>query len=161
MMTTDPKAAEDGMVPDNPSSPLPIAGTRTRSADVDGYKVVCVRLRTAEFEQFAREVEASGLTSSMALRIAARRIGGFLEIDSKVRHKLEELIAAIGMLSKAVRELNDSCLVGGTVTAEQLDDQRMVFGSAFAQLDGLIRSILNVSQRRADGRSLLIEAASG
>lgn len=124
------------------------------------YKVVCVRLRTLEFEQFTRAVQAMQLTSSMALRIAARRIGGFLEIDHDVRQTLAELLRAIGQLSQAVRDLHAVCLAGETITIEQLDDQRVEFGIAFAQLDAMLRSILNVSHRRDDGRTLLTEAAS-
>jgi type IV secretion system T-DNA border endonuclease VirD1 len=161
MSTIDLEATEHGVVPDKDFSPLQTARTKTPSVSVDGYKVVCVRLRTAEFEQFASDVEASGLTNSMALRIAARRIGGFLEIDGEVRNNLENLIIVIGSLSKAVRDLHDICLAGGVVTVQQLDDQQIIFGSAFAQLDGMLRSILNVSQRRADGRSLMIKALSG
>jgi type IV secretion system T-DNA border endonuclease VirD1 len=128
--------------------------------EADQYKVVCVRLRAAEFDRFAEESGAMGLTSSMALRIAARRIGGFLEVDRECRQELEDLLRSIGILSQALRDLHGTCLAGGMVTIDQLDDQRISFGSAFAQLDGMLRCILNVSLRRADGRSRLADAAA-
>lgn len=159
MSPSNRESKGNNAVPSDRLPPQP-GGTRQRVPEADGYKVVCVRLRTAEFDQFASDVKAAGLTNSMALRIAARRVGGFLEIDGKVRHDLEELLRAIGALSQAVRDLHDACLTGGTVTAEQLDVHRTVFGSAFSQLDGMLRSILNISRRRADGRSLLAGAAT-
>ncbi|MGO6944728.1 DNA mobilization endonuclease VirD1/MobC family subunit, partial [Rhizobium johnstonii] len=58
---------------------------RRRSAEIVdplGYKIVSVRLRSAEFESFSEQLRALGLTSNLALRIAARRIAGFLEIDA-------------------------------------------------------------------------------
>lgn len=126
----------------------------------DDYKVVCVRLRAAEYDQFTRDAGAMGLTSSMALRIAARRIGGFLEVNRELRQDLEDVLQEIGTLSRAVRDLHGACMAGGVVKLEQLDHQRDTFGGAFAQLDGMLRSILNVSQRRADGRLLLVDAAT-
>lgn len=132
-------------------------------ADADtekDYKVVCVRLRAAEFEQFALDSKAAGLTSSMAMRIAARRVAGFLEVDPGLRQDLHRTLDAIGTLSLAVRDLHAACIAGGRVTPEELDRQRIAFGSAFAELDALLRSILNVSRRRADGRALLADAAT-
>ena len=63
-------------------------------------------------------------------------------------------------MSRAVRDLHGACMAGGMVKLEQLDHQRDTFGGAFAQLDGMLRSILNVSQRRAEGRLLLVDAAT-
>ena len=137
-----------------------LRGARSAARGEEDYKVVCVRLRAREFEQFARDVEAMQLTSSMALRIAARRIGGFLEIDHEVRRTLADLLQAVGRLSEAVRDLHGTCLAGGTVSVEQLDDQRATFGAAFVQIDAMLRAILNVSRRREDGRALLTEAAA-
>lgn len=139
---------------------LPRAPREVVGHVVNDYKVVCVRLRAAEYDQFTREVEAIGLTSSMALRIAARRIAGFLEIDRDVRKDLENVLQEIGTLSRAVRDLHGACIAGGVVKLEQLDHHRDAFGGAFAQLDGMLRSILNVSHRRADGRLLLVDAAT-
>lgn len=126
----------------------------------DDYKVVSVRLRAAEYDQFSRDVGAIGLTSSMALRIAARRISGFLEVDRDLRKDLEDVLQEIGTLSCAVRDLHGALIAGGVVKLEQLDRQSDTFGGAFAQLDGMLRTILNVSQRRADGRLMLVDAAT-
>jgi type IV secretion system T-DNA border endonuclease VirD1 len=132
---------------------------RVLVASAERYRNVCIRLREAEYDQFVRDVEALGLTSSMALRIAARRIAGFIEVDSDLRLELEATLSAVGTTSQVLRDLHGAVTAGGIITMEQLDDQRTYFGEAFARLDGMLRSILNVSQRRADGRTLLKDAA--
>jgi type IV secretion system T-DNA border endonuclease VirD1 len=122
------------------------------------YRIVSVRLRSAEFDEFAATIKAFDLTGSMALRIAARRIGGFLEIDADVRRSLHHLLAAIGEVSASVRALQDVVITTGALSLEELAPPRQAFGLAFAELDALLRAILNVSRRREDGRQLLAEA---
>lgn len=131
---------------------------RSVAASVERYRNVCIRLREAEYDQFARDVEALGLTSSMALRIAARRIAGFIEVDHDLRRELEATLRAIGTTSEALRDLHSVVAAGGIITLDQLDEQRAYFGVTFAQLDGMLRAILNVSRRRADGCALLKDA---
>ncbi|WP_425964498.1 DNA mobilization endonuclease VirD1/MobC family subunit [Rhizobium nepotum] len=48
-----------------------------------GFKVVSTRLRSAEYESFSHQARLLGLSDSMAIRVAVRRIGGFLEIDAE------------------------------------------------------------------------------
>lgn len=124
-------------------------------ADPNGYKIVSVRLREAEFEAFSQQAQALGLTNNMALRIAARRIGGFLEIDGDMRTRLDTIIQLIGSTSKNLSQLNASYSQSGKVDMVEFAKYRADFGNAFAELDGLLRSILNISRRRRDGRLML------
>lgn len=127
-------------------------------SDSEGYKVVSIRLRMAEFESFSERATSLGLTSNLALRIAARRIAGFLEIDRDLRRQLEEIVGMIGELSRAIGGLHADYAKSGDVDLAILAEQRAAFGREFAQLDALLRSILNVSRRRADGVRRLEEA---
>jgi len=129
--------------------------SRKKEVDPKGYKIVSVRLREAEFEVFSQQVAAIGLTNNMALRIAARRIGGFLEIDSQLRERLEDTIRKIGFISHHLGALKAAYAQSGKVDMEEFARQRAGFDYEFQQLDGLLRSILNVSRRRIDGRLLL------
>jgi type IV secretion system T-DNA border endonuclease VirD1 len=128
---------------------------RKHQVDPKGYKIVSVRLREAEFEVFSQQVSAIGLTNNMALRIAARRIGGFLEIDSELRERLEEISRKIGFISHHLGALKAGYAQSGKVDMEEFTRQRAGFDYEFQQLDGLLRSILNVSRRRLDGRLML------
>lgn len=132
----------------------------SRSIAAERYKIVSVRLRVAEFEEFSEQVTAAGLTHSLALRIAIRRIGGFLEADPETRRSLEEILRAIGAVSRGVTQLNESWQQNADRDIALFLEQRRAFGREFARLDALLRSILNVSHRRSDGRLRLGDSAA-
>ncbi|RWA98659.1 MAG: T-DNA border endonuclease VirD1 [Mesorhizobium sp.] len=134
---------------------------RRRSAEIVdplGYKIVSVRLRLAEFECFSEQLQALGLTSNLALRIAARRIAGFLEIDADTRQNLQEITSSIGQIADALNDMNGIASRDGKVDIERFETHRQQFGKEFADLDALLRTILNISRRRQDGRRLLQES---
>lgn len=122
------------------------------------YRVVSIRLRTAEYESFSEQATALGLSSNLALRIAARRIAGFLEIDSPMRAELERALLAIGEISRQVGRLHAAYAESGVVDVAALSVQRGAFGEEFAALDASMRMILNISRRRSDGRQQLADA---
>ncbi len=62
-----------------------MASRQRRRVEGERFKVVSTRLRSAEYESFSRQARLLGLTDSMAIRVAVRRIGGFLEIDAGTR----------------------------------------------------------------------------
>ena len=72
---------------------------------LDGYTVMSVRLRNAEFLDFSEQVEKQGLKNNRALRIAARRISGFLEIDPKTQNLLREITLMLGRIANAINEI--------------------------------------------------------
>ena len=150
------------MTPEDVQSDLyaehPPERRRSRQGEPGGYKIVSIRLRSAEFDSFFFQAQALGLSSNLALRIAARRIGGFLEVDRETREQLEGLVRTIGEISRNIGSLHAAYADSGAVDAKDLARQRAAFGQEFAQLDALLRSILNVSQRRSDGRQMLAEA---
>ncbi|MEI8703366.1 MAG: T-DNA border endonuclease VirD1 [Mesorhizobium sp.] len=123
-----------------------------------GYKIVSVRLRSAEFESFSEQSRALGLTSNLALRIAARRIAGFLEIDADTRQNLQEITSSIGQIADALNDMSRIASRDGRVDIERFESHRQQFGQEFAALDALLRTILNISRRRQDGRRLLQES---
>ncbi|KSV64571.1 hypothetical protein N183_34975 [Sinorhizobium sp. Sb3] len=125
----------------------------------DGYKIVSVRLREAEFLSFAEQANALGLTNNMALRIAARRIAGFLEIDSESRLSLQEISRSIGEMAGSLAHLRQVAQRSNVVDLEALNSQRAAFGKEFMALEFLLRQLLSTSKRRRDGRAMLIEAS--
>lgn len=124
------------------------------------FTVVSVRLRSAELQEFSRQVRASGLTNSMALRIAARRIGGFLEVEKQTRHDLEQAMQLIQQVSSNLAELANTYSANSATNLAEFKLERRELSEAFGNLESLLRQILNISRRRVDGRKL-IEAAAG
>ncbi len=137
---------------------------KKRGAHVDagGYRVMSVRMREPEYECFIEQVAAAGLTNNKALRIAARRIAGFLEIDDESRALLTDVSVAINTVSRALTALNQTATKTGTVDMAAFAQERATFGQQFVQLDEKLRHILNVSARRQDGMAMLkVAAANG
>ncbi len=128
--------------------------------DPNGYKIVSIRFRQAEFESFSEQVQGMGLTHNLALRIAARRITGFLEIDAETRRILWEISSDIGEISISLRQLMRIAKQTGTVDLDVLNELGAEFGRGFAVLDDKLQTILNVSQRRLDGRAMLGSVAA-
>ena len=126
--------------------------------DIDAYRIVSVRLRQAEYECFTAQTEALGISHSRALRIAARRIAGFLEIDAPTRASLCRISEEISQISTSLRQLSRIAVRDGTVDMQQFTADRSAFGGEFRALDTLLQSILSVSHRRQDGMTLLKDA---
>lgn len=125
----------------------------------NGYKIVSIRLRQAEFESFCGQVQAMGLTHNLALRIAARRISGFLELDAETRRSLWLISDQIGEISSNLMHLRRIADRSGTLDIDKLAECRTAFGREFAVLDDKLQTLLNVSQRRIDGCAMLKEAS--
>jgi type IV secretion system T-DNA border endonuclease VirD1 len=133
---------------------------RGQKVDPNGYRIVSVRLREAEFEAFSTQASALGLTNNMALRIAARRIGGFLELDAETHRVLEDVLGMIGTISRGINRLQATYAESGTADLQAFSELRAAFGYEFARLDAMLMSILNTANRRLDGRLRLKGAAT-
>lgn len=132
-----------------------------KKVDPAGYKVVSVRLREGEFATLARQAAKCGMSNNMALRVAARRIAGFIELDAATREALQSISARIGEISASIRRI--SHLSSGRVDfdMEQFLKERAAFGREFVELDNHLRSLLSLSKRRTDGCALLADGARG
>ena len=144
-----PEVAPPSRPPDRP---------KTAAVDPTAYKVVSVRLRAAEFECFSEQAKILGLSNNMAMRIAARRVAGFLETDEPTRRMLQNILDEIGLIARALNDIDRVGKTRGTIDMDRLASMRAAFGQEFAQLDAHLRSILNLSRRRVDGRQMLRKA---
>jgi type IV secretion system T-DNA border endonuclease VirD1 len=145
------------------STELPLAlqlPARERKASPDpmAYRVLSVRLRDAEHRCFMEQVTELGLSANLALRIAARRISGFLEVDNETRTSLREISSHISAISHSLMTISQTAARSGTVNLSELSRERMAFGDQFVRLDARLRTILNVSMRRQDGKMLLTKS---
>lgn len=140
-------------------TPARVARSGSSSLDPSGYKVVSVRLRQAEFLCFAEQAADAGMTNNQALRIAARRIAGFLEIDEQTRGMLRDISRSIAGISQNLNRLNRDAATFGNVDMSAVARERLAFGEQFVRLDEKLRVVLNVSQRRQDGMAMLKKAS--
>lgn len=136
---------------------LPVSKTPAR-VNPNGYKIVSIRLRQAEFEGFSEQARSLGLTHNLALRVAARRIAGFLEIDAESRQLLRQVSSNIGEISHNLGRLVRLAQQADIPDFKKLDELRKGFGQEFAVLDDRLQALLNISKRRTDGRAMLKEA---
>ncbi|WP_108523219.1 T-DNA border endonuclease subunit VirD1 [Bradyrhizobium algeriense] len=144
-------------IDDAPSSKRGSAAITAQS----GYRIISVRLRAAEFDTFSQQLRVLGMTNSLALRIAVRRIAGFIEIGAETRNDLRAITSHIGNIAQTLRELSRVANRDATFDIERFERHRQHFGQEFSALDALLRTILNVSRRREDGRRRLQEVMQG
>jgi len=131
------------------------AGAKPPKPDPKAYTVVSVRLREAEYLSFMEQIRPFGISGNLAMRIAARRISGFLELDTDVRQSMQNITASIGEIAGNLKAIADK----GNTDMEALKELRQAFGQEFARLDSQLQALLNVSKRRQDGQTLLVEAS--
>jgi type IV secretion system T-DNA border endonuclease VirD1 len=122
-----------------------------RAEGLDGYTVLSVRLRNAEFLDFSAQVEKLGLKNNRALRIAARRISGFLEVDEETQDELRRLTLMFGRIANAMSEISRVAKQTQSVDAAIFLHERKALGAEFARLEAQLQLLLNVAKRRQDG----------
>jgi type IV secretion system T-DNA border endonuclease VirD1 len=128
---------------------------------LSGYTILSVRMRNAEFLDFSDQVEKQGLNNNRALRIAARRIAGFLEIDQDTRDILHDITLKIGGIAGDINEIAKIAKKRQTADAKDFLLHRQSLGAEFARLETQLQYLMNVSKRRQDGIKRLEEAAAG
>lgn len=111
---------------ENFGSPANLFGSTAAAATLkkpapssNGYKIVSVRLREAEFLSFAEQARALDMTNNMDLRVAARRIARFLEIDAETRSKHRR-----SSLHASRRSLSNSMLNAGKLNRKRKRTRR-------------------------------------
>lgn len=135
-------------------TPDPATGKLTR-AD----KIVSVRLTEAELTEFDAQIVALGLTRNRALRIAARRIGGFLESDAAVRERLKEISRQIGGIATNINQIAKAANRTHDPNYRAFMAERQALGRELMRLKADMQEILDLSARREDGLRRLTEAA--
>ena len=127
---------------------------------LDGYTVMSVRLRNAEFLEFSNQVEAAGLKNNRAMRIAARRIAGFLELDPASQETLRSISNEIRSIARDINQIKANAVETKKIDMDAFMAERTRLGQEIAKIEGQTQTILSVSARRHDGLKLLEEANS-
>lgn len=122
-------------------------------------KPISVKLTEAELAAFDAQAERAGLKRNRALRIAARRIGGFLEMDPEALKELKYIARQIGGIANNVNQIARVAHVTKEPDLERFIEERRYLGEDLARVEGLMQRLLDIGQRRTDGLRRLEEAA--
>lgn len=127
---------------------------RTKRAD----RIIAVRMTEAELAELDARIAVLGLKRNRALRIAARRIGGFVEADAAT---LTELKAIRQQLTGIARNVNQ---IARAANRTQDPDYRAFMklrdglGRELARVGDLLFRMMDLSARREDGLARLSQA---
>ena len=123
-------------------------------------KTVSVRLTAAELAEFDAQLAALGLKRNMALRIAARRIAGFVETDAATVAALRNAVRQIGGVATNVNQIARAANRTHDPDYPAFMAERAALGRELARVEGLVQRLLELGARRADGLARLEAAAA-
>ena len=129
----------------------PPTGQRLPAPSGRADRTISIRLTEAELAELDARIASLGLKRNRALRIAARRIGGFVEADPA---ELGALKHAAAQLSGVARNINQ---IGDPHLAAFLEERR-VLGKELSRLNAQLRRMMDLAQRREDGLRRLEKA---
>jgi type IV secretion system T-DNA border endonuclease VirD1 len=128
----------------------------TPSARVD--KTVSVKLTEAELAEFDAQIATLGIKRNRALRVAARRIAGFVEVSPEV---VAELRDATRQITGIARNVNQIAKAGNRTRDPDyvaFMRQRAALGRELARIEAQMQAVLDLAARREDGLRRLEEA---
>ncbi|RAH96302.1 endonuclease [Acuticoccus sediminis] len=130
------------------------------SATNRAEKIVSVKMTEAELTAFDEAIARAGLKRNRALRIAARRIGGFLEADAETLAVLKDVQAQIAGIARNVNQIAKSANRTHDPDYRAFMEERRDLGKALSRLDTELRTITETATRRTDGEARLRKASS-
>lgn len=123
-------------------------------------KTVSVKMTEAELAAFDEAIAHAGLKRNRALRIAARRIGGFLEADAETLAVLRDIQAQIAGIARNVNQIARAANRTHDPEYRAFMEERRDLGKALSRLDAELRTITETATRRTDGEARLRKASS-
>ena len=123
-------------------------------------KTVSVKMTETELAAFDEAIARAGLKRNRALRIAARRIGGFLEADAETLAVLKDVQAQIAGIARNVNQIAKSANRTYDPDYRAFMEERRDLGKALSRLDTELRTITETATRRTDGEARLRKASS-
>lgn len=128
-------------------------------APVRVNKTVSVKLTEAELAEFDTQIARLGLKRNRALRIAARRIAGFMEVDPAVVAELREATRQIGGIARNVNQIAKAANRTHDPDYRAFLRERAALGRELARIDARMQTVLDLVARREDGLRRLDEAS--
>ena len=123
-----------------------------------GFVTVSVKLRPEEKAELKRVCKKLGITPNKAMRTMARRSSGFLEVQDKGLEHLATLTRQISGVSTNINQIAKAANRTRSPDYVAFMQDRRELGGYLAELEDIIREIVNVGLRRSDGLRGLEEA---
>ncbi len=122
-------------------------------------KTISMRLTEAELAELDAQIEGLGLNRNRALRIAARRIGGFLEVDGATVEALRSINRQLAGVATNINQIAHSANRTHDPDYRAFMAQRAELGRIVIETRGALQRILDLGARREDGLARLKAAA--
>lgn len=122
-------------------------------------RTVSVRLTEAELAELDAQIAALGLNRNRALRIAARRIGGFLEVDAATVEGLRGLNRLLAGIATNINQIAHAANRTHDPAYRAFMAERAALGPVLLEVRGALQRILDLGARREDGLARLAAAA--
>jgi type IV secretion system T-DNA border endonuclease VirD1 len=123
-------------------------------------RTTSVRLTEAELVELDAQIAGLGLNRNRALRIAARRIGGFLEVDGETVEALRTINRQLAGVATNINQIAHAANRTHDPDYRAFVAQRAELGRILIETHGTLQRILDLGARREDGLARL-EAAAG
>ena len=123
-------------------------------------RVVTVKMTAAELAELDAAIAPLGLKRNRALRIAARRIGGFVEAGAEEVGLLRDAVRQLGGIARNVNQIARAANRTREPDYRGFLEERAALGREIARLDARMQAVLDLAARRGDGLARL-EAAAG
>lgn len=122
-------------------------------------RTISVRLTEAELAELDAQIDGLGLNRNRALRIAARRIGGFLEVDAATVEALRTINRQLAGVATNINQIAHSANRTHDPDYQRFMAQRAELGRILIETRGALQRILDLGARREDGLERLKAAA--
>ena len=137
-----------------------VADEDTDAPPVRVDRVVTVKMTAAELAELDAAIAPLGLKRNRALRIAARRIGGFVEAAPEEVALLRDAVRQLGGIARNVNQISRAANRTGTPDYRGFMEERAALGREMARVEARMQAVLDLAARRGDGLQRL-EAAAG
>ena len=125
-------------------------------------RTISVRLTEAELAELDAQIQIAGLgfNRNRALRIAARRIGGFLEVDGATVEALRTINRQLAGVATNINQIAHSANRTHDPDYQRFMAQRAELGRILIETRGALQRILDLGARREDGLERLKAAGA-
>lgn len=114
-------------------------------------RTISVRLTEAELAELDAQIDGLGLNRNRALRIAARRIGGFLEVDGATVEALRAINRQLAGVATNINQIAHAANRTHDPDYRAFMAQRAELGRMLIETRGALQRILDLGARREDG----------
>ena len=122
-------------------------------------RTIAVKLTEAELAAFDAQIAELGLKRNRALRIAARRVGGFVEVDPATREALRDISRQLGGIATNINQIAKAANRTHDPDYRAFMEDRAELGRVLVRVTRELQHLLDVSARRHDGLARLAQAA--